>query len=182
MIEPKPMPQLDATDEELIREVYPQLRVLARHLLRKERANHTLRPTALANEAFLRLFGKKMDLATLATPSFLGYAAQQMRCILIDYGRKNSAAKRGAGYSRVPLLDTVPTTSIDPDLLLGIDAALQKLAAIDERAAHVAELKLFGGFTSAEAAAILGVCSATVDDSWQYARLWLFRELNGRPR
>jgi len=182
MINSGPMQQFEATDEELIREAYPQLRVLARQLLRKERANHTLRPTALANEAFLRLFGKKMDLATLATPAFLGYAARQMRNILIDYGRKNSAAKRGSGYSRVPLLDTVPATGIDPNLLLGIDAALQKLAAVDERAAQVAELKLFGGFTSAEAAAILGACSRTVDDSWQYARLWLFRELNGSSR
>jgi RNA polymerase sigma factor (TIGR02999 family) len=167
-------PGLD--QEELIRLVYPQLREMARRLLRHERPNHTLQPTALAHEAFLKLFGKRPD-QTVNTGTFLAFAAHQMRQILIDHGRKHSAKKRGGDFAKVPIFDADHAVTSDLDGLLAIDAALEKLGRIDPRGLEVVELKFFAGFNNAEAAEVMGVSTATVESAWHHARLWLFREL-----
>ena len=168
----------DSEREELIKQVYPQLREMARRLLRQERPDHTLQATALANEAFLKLFGKGPG-PDIDSQTFLVYAAHQMRQILIDHGRKHSTKKRGGEYTKVALFDGEHPVSTDLDRLLAIDAALEKLGRRDPRGLQVVELKFFAGFASAEAAEILGVSSGTVEAAWQHARLWLFRELSG---
>lgn len=171
-------PHLDP--EALIRQAYPQLRAMAGRLLRHERPDHTLQATALANEAILKLFGKHAD-PDIDARTFLGFAAHQMRQILIDHGRKHASKKRGGDFTKVPLLDDGRRTAVDLDSLLTIDAALDKLGRIDARALQVVELRFFGGFTIAETAGILSVCDATVESIWLHARLWLFRELGGVP-
>lgn len=164
------------THEELIRTVYPQLRKMAARLLSRERDNHTLQRTALVHEAFIRLFGKRPT-KDCFPQSFLGLAAHQMRQILIDYGRKHGAKKRGADFARVPLFDADCRLTRDEDSLLALNEALERLGEMDQRALSVVELKFFGGFTNAESAEILGVSDGTVEATWLHARLWLFREL-----
>ena len=166
--------------EELIRSVYPELREIAARLLRRERDHHTLQRTALVNEAFVRLFRGQLNLLELAPEKFLALAAHQMRHVLIDYGRKHGAKKRGKDFSRVPLFDSASSLGRDEDSLLALDQALNKLSEVDERAVSVTELKYFAGFTNEETAEILGVSDGTVESTWQFARLWLFRELS-RP-
>lgn len=165
--------------EELIRSVYPELRELAGRLLRRERDNHTLQRTALVHETFIRLVGKRVN-PDLSPHSFLALAAHQMREILVDYGRKHGAKKRGAAFERVPLFDSACSLARDEDGLFALNEALERLGVADKRALAVVELKFFAGFTNAEAAEILGVSDGTVEAIWLHARLWLFRELS-RP-
>lgn len=170
----------ESDQEQVIRQVYPQLREMARRLLRHERVDHTLQPTALAHEAFVKLFGEGMDPA-VAPAKFLSYAAHQMRRILIDYSRKHGAKKRGGDAVKIPISGTEPDGTPNIDGLLEIDAVLDKLGEVDPRGLQVVELKFFAGFTNEETAAILGVSSTAVDAAWHHARLWLFRELSRGP-
>ena len=164
--------------EELVKEVYPQLREMARRFLRSEREGHTLQPTALVNEAFLKLFGKVPDSAV--TPQdFLALSAHHMRQVLVDYARKRNSQKRGGDQTQVPLFDTYPTLQSDLDSLTDLNDALERLGKLNGRALSVVELKFFAGFTNEEAAAILGVSDGTVEATWYSARLWLMRELRG---
>ncbi len=170
------------TEDDLIREVYPQLRETARRLLRSEREGHTLQPTALVHETFLRLFGKIPNTAN--TPqTLLALAAHQMRHVLIDYARKHKSQKRGGDFSRVPLFDSLRTTDgEDIHALTGLNEALELLGRTDARALAVVELKFFAGFTNEETARILGISDGTVEANWHHARLWLLRELKAtRP-
>lgn len=162
--------------EQLIRALYPELREMAGRLLRKERGHHTLQRTALAHEAFIRLFGTHPD-PSLAPNAFLSLAAHQMRNILIDYGRRRSALKRGGDFVHVPLLQIASPTSTGADVLLSLNEALERLGRLDPRSLSVVELKFFGGFTNPETAGILGVSDTTVESDWQFARSWLFGEL-----
>ncbi len=167
--------------EELVREVYPQLREMARRFLRSEREGHTLQPTALVNEAFLKLFGKVPDSAV--TPqAFLALSAHQMRQVLVDYARRRNSQKRGGDQTQVPLFDTHATLQGDLDSLTDLNDALERLGKLDGRALTVVELKFFAGFTNEEAAAILGVSDGTVESTWYSARLWLMRELRASNR
>src|ERR1022692_3605598 len=110
-------------NESLVRAVYPELREMAARLLRRERDDHTLQRTALVQEAFIRLFGKRPD-RTLSTQSFLGLAAHQMRQILIDYGRKHHSQKRGGEFARVPLFEGDRGFARDEDSFLSLNEAL----------------------------------------------------------
>ena len=166
----------ELTVEELIREVYPQLRETARRLLRAERQGHTLQPTALVHETFLKLFGKVPDTA-LVPQRFLALAAHQMRQVLIDYARRHNSQKRGSEFSRIPLLDAEVCLPGGFDSLTALNEVLDRLGACDPRSLAVVELKFFAGFTNAESARILGISDGTVEAAWQYARLWLWREL-----
>ncbi|MBI5168667.1 MAG: sigma-70 family RNA polymerase sigma factor [Candidatus Eisenbacteria bacterium] len=156
--------------------VYDELRDLAAGYLRRERADHTFQPTALAHEAFLRLMGQRA-LPREDRSHFLALAAQAMRRILTDHARRRNAAKRGSGALRVTLA-AVDAEAAAAEFDMGaLDDALHKLAALDERRARVVDLRFFGGLTIEETAEALGVSPATVKTDWAFARAWLHREL-----
>jgi RNA polymerase sigma factor (TIGR02999 family) len=161
--------------EDLIPLVYEQLRKQAAAYLRRERQDHTLQPAALVNEACIRLMGQQR-VTWLNRAQFFGVAAQIMRRILIDHAREHEAAKRAGGI-RVTLDEGVGIVQpLDCDLLM-LDAALQDLARIDERQAHIVELKYFGGLSEEEIAALLSLSRATITREWQSARAWLYRRM-----
>jgi RNA polymerase sigma factor (TIGR02999 family) len=158
--------------------VYDELRGLARKYLRAERRGHTLQPTALVHEAYLRM----VDVSRIdwrGKTHFFALAARQMRRILVEHARARGAAKRGGGARAVTLEDHVAVDSGTPDDLLALDEALSRLAEIDPRRARVAELKLFAGLSVEELAVQVEMSERTVKDDWRVARAWLLRELTG---
>jgi RNA polymerase sigma factor (TIGR02999 family) len=167
-----------AARDRLVALVYPQLRAIAQRQLSGERAQHTLQPTALVNEAWLRLSGiDRVEWADRA--HFVRFAARLMREILVDHARRVQAAKRDGG-ERVALTgldvpDGGASASVDT---VAIDAALTRLEAIDADKARVVELRYFGGLTLEETAAAMDVSLATVKRHWQAARIWLYDALN----
>jgi len=159
--------------------VYDELRTLARGLMRAEPAGHTLRPTALVNEAYLRLV-EQDGVAWESRAHFFGIAARAMRQILVDHAREKKARKRGGSLTRVTLDESLALSSpVDCDIL-DLHACLERLAALDPRMAQVVELRVFAGMSSREVAHVLGVSRRTVDNDWGFARMWLSRELTGR--
>lgn len=162
--------------DRLVRIVYPELRALADRQMRGERGNHTLQPTALVNEAYLRLSGMdRIDWQDRA--HFVRMAARIMREILVDHARRRDAAKRDGGH-RVTLtgLD-LPAEEGNVDVM-GLDAALTRLEQLDPDKARVVELRYFGGLTIEETAEAMGSSPATVKRHWQAARAWLFNALD----
>lgn len=160
----------------MIRALYPELRRLAGNLLRRERPDHTLQSTALVHELYLRV-SQRVQLHDVGSRRFLALAAHEMRQILVDHGRKHRSQKRGGDCARVPLFEIDLGFSPNEDALLDLNEALERLGERDARALAVVELKFFAGFTTAETAAVLAVSDATVENVWQHARLWLFKEL-----
>lgn len=164
--------------KELLAVVHDELRGLAGSLLRHERADHTLQPTELVHEAYLRLSGLQ-EMPFDGRRHFYGAAAQAMRRILIDHARRRDAGKRGgAGQRRVPIEDVL---SVPIDLRLDfvrLDEALTDLAALAPDKARVVELRYFAGLSIAETAAILSIAPATVKRHWAFARAWLLRALS----
>jgi RNA polymerase sigma factor (TIGR02999 family) len=160
--------------------VYNELRALARARMARERAGHTLQPTALVHEAYLRLFGT-------ASPRwenrahFFGAAAEAMRRILIERARRHARLKRGAAPDRVPLTDFAEPQTLDAEDLLSLDRALDRLEEKDPAMARVVKLRYFAGLTVDETAAALDVGARTVDRHWTAARAWLQRELTRAP-
>jgi RNA polymerase sigma factor (TIGR02999 family) len=156
--------------------VYAELRRLAAHYLRLERPDHTLQPTALVHEIYLRLEGKEIRWAD--RKHFFVVAAGQMRRILVDHARARQADKRGGEEVRVPLRDADrPELPRDADLL-ALDRALEQLKELDGRAASAVELRFFGGFSETEAASILDISVATLKRDWEFARAWLLARLH----
>lgn len=171
--------RLAGTDR-LLELVYAELRRIASRIMARERVEHTLQPTALVHEAYLRLVGGA-ELASNDRVHFLSTAARAMRHVLIDHARRRAAGKRGSGAQRVTLDDDVMLGS-DPGVeLLDLHRALDKLAEQDERVARVVEMRVFGGMTVKEVAHALGVSERTTNDDWAMARLWLARELGETP-
>jgi len=166
--------------DRLVPLVYAELRRQARVQLSRERGAHTLQPTALVHEAFLRLVDQR-SARWQNRAQFFGVAAQLMRRILVDHARARDAAKRGGGAVRISL-DEAPEAAASPetDVLL-LDEALERLASLDERQARVVELRYFGGLSVEEAAAVLDVSEITIKRDWAMAKAWLFRELTGGP-
>lgn len=150
--------------------VYAELRRLAAAQLAREPAGHTLDATALVHEAYLKLGGGPRS-------EFLAAAAEAMRRILIDHARRKRAGKRGGAARRFALADGDRVHLPDPDALLDVDAALERLAAEDPASAAVARLRLFAGLTVDEAADALGVSRATAYRDWAYGRAWLVAAL-----
>lgn len=144
--------------------------------MRRERAAHTLQPTALANEAYLRL-ADAPGVTIESKPRFLAIAARCMRQILVDHARARSAAKRGGGHARLTLSDTVVGSDEAPVDLLDLHEALGELAALDERKARVVEMRFFAGLLVKEVAEVLGISNTTAEDDWYMARAWLRRRL-----
>jgi len=174
--------QLDLSDpkqaQQLLSVVYDELRQLAGSQLRGERVGHTLQPTALVHEAYLRLVDT--DVATFeGRAHFFGTAARAMRQVLVDHARRRNADKRGGGWERVTL-DTglAEDAGLSPDIL-DLHGALEKLSAHDATLARLVELRFFAGLTLDEAADILGVSRRKAARDWSVARLWLQRELGG---
>ena len=158
---------------------YRELREIAVAYMRHERADHTLQPTALVNEAMIKLM-RTPDKNAADRKRFLGVAAKAMRQVLVDHARSRGAAKRGGGWSRITIsaADSGAGSS-DPVDALALDAALTKLAQSEARAAQVVELRFFGGLTIPEAAEVLGVSHTTVESDWAFARAWIRKELEG---
>ncbi|MCG8403980.1 MAG: sigma-70 family RNA polymerase sigma factor [Phycisphaerales bacterium] len=163
---------------ELLPLVYQELRRVAAGYLRRERAGHTLQPTALVHEAYVKLVNQKeADWKNRA--HFLAVAAEAMQRILIDHARKHRAAKRGADRQVTLDVDSDVAFKTDVDLL-ALDEALKKLGKLNERQSRVVELRFFGGMSVEEVAHVLAVSPRTVKGDWRFARAWLQRELDER--
>ena len=169
--------------DSLVRLVYAELRRQAQLVLRREGDGHTLQPTALVHEAWLRLGGQS-DARWESRTQFFAIAAQTMRRVLLDHARTRLAEKRGGGAVRVSLGDDGPAassgngTSLDAVDVIALDDALQRLAALDPQKARLVDLRYFAGLSIPETAAVLGVSLATVGREWAIARMWLRRELD----
>mgnify|MGYP000229838482 CR=1 FL=1 len=163
--------------EALLKIVYDELRQQAHRYLRKERAGHTLQTTALVHEAYLKILGQN-NVSWKNRAHFFSIAARLMRQILVDHARQHKAEKRGGAAQRFSLeeMDFEPARSAAD--LLELDAALNKLETIDERKCRVVDMRFFGGMKEAEIAEALGVNEKTVRRDWQFAKLWLYRELS----
>ena len=166
--------------EELFPLVYDELKRLARSFMAREHAGHTLQPTALVHEAYLRLVDQTRTGFTGRT-HFLAVGAQVMRRLLIDHARKRGAAKRGLGWQRVtlgPASEASQAEALSLEELLSLDAALNRLAELDEREARIVALLFFGGLNVEEVAEAVGVSKRTVESDWRHARAWLRVELS----
>ena len=176
--------EMRAGDEEarerLVAIVYSDLRRMAAKYLRSERPGHTLQPTALVNEGFVRLFGGT-EVAWKDRAHFFAVAATQMRRILVDHARTTTAKKRGGRRVKVSLTEVNGLGTSQDEDLLALDEALSTLEGLDSRAARVVELRFFGGLSEEEAAEALGISTSTLKRDWRTAKAWLFTRLQSLP-
>jgi len=165
--------------EQMLPLVYDELRRLAASYLRRERPGHTLQPTALVHEAYVRLIDQRqVDWSNRA--QFIGLAAVMMRRVLVNHARDRVADKRGGGAEHVPLTVAGDHIGGPPEIdFLDLHDALERLAGLDPRKNQIVELKFFGGLTTEEIAEALGVSRATVEREWTFTRAWLYREVSG---
>ena len=164
--------------ETLLPVVYAELRRIAARQLRRERDGHTLQPTALVHEAYLRLVEQR-SVSWESRSHFFGVAAQVMRRVLVDHARRQGAKKRTAGAQRVPLEDAAETAAVDEIPVLLLDHALRRLEKLDPGLAQIVELRAFGGLTIEQAAHVLNVSPTTAKRDWRTAKAWLTNELGG---
>jgi RNA polymerase sigma factor (TIGR02999 family) len=174
---------LELTDgnEEVVNQILPhiydELRRLASSYLRRERSNHTLQPTALVHEAYMKLIDQTR-VKWQNRAHFFGIAAQVMRRILMDHARKHTAEKRGGDAEVLPIEEEILIVSHDKSAeLIALDDALKQLAEMDERKAKIVELRYFGGLSIEETAEVIGVSVPTVNREWRMAKAWLYSEL-----
>jgi RNA polymerase sigma-70 factor (ECF subfamily) len=171
-----------ATAETLFPIVYDELRRLIAHRELRRRGGGSLRTTGLIHEAYLKLVDQtRADWK--GKTHFFAVGARVMRRLLVDHARERGAHKRGAGWRRVTLsgiLDSAPAEGLGPERLLDLNAALERLAELDEREARVVTLRSFGGLTVEQVAEVLGVSRRTVDNDWRHAQAWLRNELSNR--
>lgn len=163
--------------EELLQAVYGELRRIASRYLRGERPGHTLQPTALVHEVYMRLINNHA-VAWRDRAHFFGLAAQMMRRILIDHARRKRYVKHGGGQVRVPMEEAERLCDGRPDELVALDEALTELATIDPRKAKLVELRYFGGLQFQEIARMLECSLSTINRDWRGAKAWLFLRLN----
>jgi RNA polymerase sigma factor (TIGR02999 family) len=161
--------------DELAPLVYDELRRLARRSMRRERPGHTLQPSALVNEAFMRLVDQR-DVRWQNRAHFFGVAAQLMRRILVDSARRRASGKRGGGTLRVSVSEAAGVAERAAEML-ALDRALDELAEMDPRKGRIVEMKFFGGLTTEEVAAVLDVAPRTVEREWRSAKAWLHRAI-----
>lgn len=166
----------DSAREQVVGMVYRDLRRLAAWYLRQERPGHTLQPTALVNEAFVRLSNGE-QIQWRDRSHFFAVAARQMRRVLIDHARRRKAAKRGD--EKIPVTDAAGHAGPSPRIedVLAVNQVLEDLESLDPRAAQVVELRVFGGLSEAEIADVVGTSVATVKRDWTFARAWLIARL-----
>jgi RNA polymerase sigma factor (TIGR02999 family) len=168
---------------ELAAIMYGEMRALAAQLMANERAGHTLDPTALVNEAYLRIVNaESLDISS--RDHFFMLAARVMRRILIDHARGVNRLKRGGDRERIRMTvsDAGIDMGLDPSELLAIDEALEHLRTLDERKARLVELRFFGGLDEETAARVLGIARSTASSDWRFARAWLMDRLSNRSR
>ena len=162
--------------DRLLPQIHDELRTLAASYLRRERPDHTLQPTALVNEAFLKLVDQRA-VKWQNRAHFFGIAAQAMRRILVDHARAHAASKRGGAMRKVPLDDAIMIGGVPDVDLLALDQALTRLAALDPQQSRVVELRFFGGLTTEETAEVMHISPATIGREWRMAKAWLSAEL-----
>lgn len=170
-----------AAAADLLPMVYDELRALAEHCFRNERGNHTLQPTALVHEAYMRLVDQT-SIEWKSRNQFFVIAAKAMRNILVDHARTKGRAKRGGNWQEVTLDAVEATMSLDETDseqldLERLNAALEELAALDERKARLVELRFFAGLNEKDAAEVLGIARSTASEHWRMARAWLHRAM-----
>jgi RNA polymerase sigma factor (TIGR02999 family) len=163
--------------EELLPRIYEQLREVAQREMGSERPEHTLQPTALVHEAWMRLSNGSGDEPFEDRAHFVAIAASAMRRVLVDHARRRGAQKRGAGLERMPLDEIVSEIEKQAHDLLALDVALEKLSARDGELARIVELRFFAGLTVEETGRVLGLSAPTVQRRWRTARAWLRGEL-----
>ncbi len=165
----------DAADQ-LFPVVYEELRNLARRLFRSQPSDHTLQPTALVHEAYVRLVeGPRRGWKDRA--HFFAVAARAMRQILVNHALAGQTAKRGGRKRKVPLEMALNASEVNNDFLLALDEALEKLATIDALRSRIVELRFFGGLTIRDTATVLRISPSSVDSGWNFAKGWLYREI-----
>ncbi len=162
----------------LVQDLYAELRAVARRAIRREGSGHTLQPTALVHEVYLRLASQR-EAGWATEEEFLAIAAGVMRRVLVDHARRKQAEKRGAAPAKVTLdLSKIAAGSTKIDLI-ELDEALDRMAAIEPRPAQVVEMRFFGGLELDQIARTLAVSTITVKRDWAWAKAWLFRQLGG---
>ena len=166
-----------SSTEELLSLVYEELRSIAARYLRRERPDHTLQPTALVHEAFLKLVDIS-DITWQDRAHFFAVSANVMRRILVDHARARQSDKRGGSVQRIALEDAISLSSAPDVDLIELDQALRELASFDQQQSNIVELRFFGGLTIEETAQVVGISPATVKREWLVAKAWLFRKLN----
>lgn len=171
----------EAAADKLLPLVYAELHRVANAYMRRERPDHTLQPTALINEAYLRLIHEEVDWNSRA--HFLGFAAHVMRRVLVDYARARNAEHRGGKLERVELQDHLAISPGKLEQVALIDDALSRLEQQNPRQAKVVELRYFGGLSMEQIGAALGIAERSAKRDWSLARIWLYEQLNpaGRP-
>jgi RNA polymerase sigma-70 factor, ECF subfamily len=167
----------ETAKERLLPFVYDELKRQARILMSRERANHTLQPTALVHEAFMRL-AEQSGVDWQNRSHFFGIASRLMRQVLVDHARLHAADKRGNSPIHFSVDDLQIPVEQRADSILILNDVLERLAEFDEQQAKIVEMRFFGGMNNSEIAAALEISERTVGREWQSARLWLFRELN----
>ncbi len=158
--------------------VYRELHRLAKAYMRRERAEHTLQPTALVNEAYMQLARNDVDWNN--RDHFIGIAAHVMRRVLVDYARQHNAEFRGGGLNRVEMQDDVAAVDARLEEAVMLDEALDRLARDKPRQARIVELRYFGGLSVEQIAAVLDIAPRSVKRDWALARVWLYQQLNLR--
>ena len=164
-------------EAKLVPLVYNELRRLAGRYMRRERSDHTLQPTALVHEAYIRLVEQR-GVNWQSRAHFFGVAAELMRRILVDHARSRQAAKRGGMQQRVEIDDPMLATAKESTDLLALDEALARLGELDPRQSRIVELRFFGGMTVEETAEVLSISPKTVKRDWSVARAWLHAEIS----
>lgn len=169
-----------ASSDELFSLLYEELHALAVRYMRGEKPGHTLQPTALVSEAYLRL-GKRTDMRWESRSHFVAVAACCIRRVLLEHARRRRAAKRGGGQARITLSEDLLSIGAREEIdIIALDEALDDLAARDRRQAGIVELRFFGGLTIDEIANVLQMTAARVKNEWQFAKFWLRDRLEGR--
>lgn len=167
--------------DHVVQILYDELKRIAARELGRERPEHTLQPTALVHEAYLRL-REVHGVVWEDRNRFLGFAAHLMRRILVEQARRKATAKRGGSSHRVTVVEAALVGTDRPPDVLAVDEALSTLSRLDSRKAAVVELRFFGGLTAEETARVLGLSAETVGREWRRAKAWLYRELSNGPR
>jgi RNA polymerase sigma factor (TIGR02999 family) len=166
----------NAVLDDLLPLVYAELRRLAASYLRRERHGHTLQPTALVHEAYLRMVDQT-QVRWQNRAHFFGVAAQMMRRILVDHARSQQAEKRGGEFQKLSLDENIDVSGERASDLVALDEALDRLAVIDPQKGRVVELRFFGGLSVEETAEVLGVSAPTVKRQWRMAKAWLYGQV-----